>query len=152
MAIAELETAIDNSPSFAQAHYNLGWVLAFVGRHGQALSCLDKARRLSPHDPMLYAFMSVRGMALLLMGQYDEAVKWNEMAVRQPNAHFHNHAILASSLGHVGRIDEAKRAMDETRRLRPDYSSALVQRTIPFQRHEDLEHFLEGLRKAGLPA
>ena len=151
MAIAELETAIEISPSFAQAHYNLGWVLAFVGRHEQALSCLDKARRLSPHDPMLYAFMSLRGMALLLMRQYDEAVKWNEMAVRQPNAHFHNHAILVSSLGHAGRIDDAKRALDETRRLRPDYSSALVERTIPFQRRQDLEHFLVGLRKAGLP-
>ena len=90
-------------------------------------------------------------MALLLMRQYDEAVKWNEMAVRQPNAHFHNHAILVSSLGHAGRIDDAKRALDETRRLRPDYSSALVERTIPFQRRQDLEHFLVGLRKAGLP-
>jgi len=125
-------------------------VLAFVGRYEQALSCLDKACRLSPHDPLLFGFMSARGMALILMGQYDEAVKWNEMAVRQPNAHFQVHGILASSLGHLGRIDEAKRALDETSRLRPDYSSALVERTIPFQRPEDLEHFLEGLRKAGL--
>ena len=151
LAIAELETAIDISPSFAQAHYGLGWVLAFVGRYEQALSCLDKACRLSPHDPLLFGFMSARGMTLILMGQYDEAVKWNKMAVRQPNAHFQNHAILASSLGLFGRIDEAKRALDETIRLRPDFCSALVERTIPFQRPEDLEHFLEGLRKAGIP-
>jgi hypothetical protein len=28
----------------------------------------------------------------------------------------------------------------------------LVERSMPFKRREDLDHFIEGLRKAGLPA
>jgi hypothetical protein len=28
----------------------------------------------------------------------------------------------------------------------------LLERTVPFKRREDLDHFIEGLRKAGLPA
>jgi adenylate cyclase len=112
---------------------------------------LDKAYQLSPRDPLLFAFLGTRAISLLQMGQSDQAVKWSELSVRPSNAHFHNHAILTSSLGHLGRTDEAKRALDETLRLRPDYSGGAVARMMLFKHRRDLEHFLEGLRKAGLP-
>ena len=52
-------------------------------------------------------------------------------------------------------IRQKKRAWDEEDqrlRLRPDYSPVLVERIMPFKRREDLDHFIEGLHKAGLPA
>jgi adenylate cyclase len=151
LAIAELETAIALSPSFAQAHYALGWVLSFAGRAEEALSCLEHAFRLSPHDPLLFGFMNIRAVTLILMGRFEEASEWARAAIRQAGRRIHSHAILASSLGHLGRIDEARRAFDETLKLRPDYSQALVERIMPFKHREDLERFLAGLRKAGLP-
>ena len=60
--------------------------------------------------------------------------------------------MLAAALGHAGRIDEGKHVVDELLRLRPDYSPVLVERIMPFKRREDLDHFIEGLHKAGLPA
>jgi adenylate cyclase len=136
-AIAELETAIELNPSFAHAHYNLGWVLGAAGRPEEALPCLDKAYQLSPRDPLLFAFLGTRAMSLLQMGQYDQAAKWGELSVRPSNAHFHNHAILTSSLGHLGRTAEAKRALDETLRLRPDYSGGVVERMMPFKHRRE---------------
>jgi adenylate cyclase len=87
----------------------------------------------------------------MMLERYAEAVQWAQISLRQPNSHFRIHALLAAALGHAGRTDEAKHAVDELLRLRPDYSRALVERAMPYKRREDLDHFIEGLRKAGLP-
>jgi adenylate cyclase len=150
LAIAELETAIALSPSFAHAHYGLGWVLCFAGRVDEALPCLENAFRLSPRDPLLFGFMAIRAVTLILMGRFEEASEWARAAIRQGRG-IHPHVILASSLGHLDRIDDARRALEETLRLRLDYSCGLVERIMPFKHRQDLERFLEGLRKAGLP-
>ena len=86
----------------------------------------------------------------LILERYAEAVQWARIAARQSNAPFRIHGVLAAALGHAGRIEEAKHVVDELLRLRPDYSSVLIERTMPFKRREDLDHFIEGLRKAGL--
>jgi adenylate cyclase len=151
-AIAEFETAIDLSPSFAQAHFGLGWAFAYSHRPEEALSEIDKAYRLSPRDPLLFGIAATRAIALMIQERHAEAVQWARIAVRQPNAYFRVHAVLAAALGHAGRMDDGKHVVDELLRLRPDYSRLLVERTMPFKRREDLDHFIEGLRKAGLPA
>jgi adenylate cyclase len=151
-AIAELETAIDLSPSFAQAHFALGLALAYSHRPEEALSAIDKAYGLSPRDPILFGIAASRALALMMLERYADAVQWARIAVRQSNAPFRMHAVLAAALGHAGRNDEARHVIDELLRLRPDYSHVLVERSMPFKRREDLEHFIDGLRKAGLPA
>jgi tetratricopeptide (TPR) repeat protein len=150
-AIAEFKTAIDLSLSFAQAHFGLGWALAYSHRPEEALSEIDKAYRLSPRDPFLIGIAASRAIALMILERYAEAVQWARIAVRPANAPFRIYVVLAAALGHAGRIDEGKRVVDELLRLRPDYSRALVERSMPFKRREDLDHFIEGLRKAGLP-
>ena len=62
-AIAEFETAIDLSPSFAQADSGLGWALAYSQRPEEALSEIDKAYRLSPRDPLLFGITDLRDRA-----------------------------------------------------------------------------------------
>jgi adenylate cyclase len=151
-AIAEFETAIDLSPSFAQAHFGLGWALLYNQRPEEALSEIDKAYRLSPRDPLLFGMAGTRAIALMILERYAEAIRWARIALRQSNAPFRNYAVLAAALGHAGRIDEGKHVVDELLRLCPDYAPVLVERIMPFKRREDLDHFIEGLRKAGLPA
>jgi tetratricopeptide (TPR) repeat protein len=151
-AIAEFEIAIDLSPSFAQAHFGLGWAFAYSQRPEEALSEIDKAYRLSPRDPLLFGIAGTRAIALMILERYAEAVRWARIALRQSNAPFRNHAVLAAALGHAGRIDEGKHVVDELLRLCPDYSRVMVERIMPFERREDLDHFIDGLRKAGLPA
>ena len=41
--------------------------------------------------------------------------------------------------------------MARFRELEPQASIELYARTEPFKRHDDLERYLDGLRKAGLP-
>ena len=150
-AIANFTAAIQCSPSFAPAHYMLGWVFAFVGRHEEALPCLDKAYWLSPHDPLLFSFMCIRAYALMFLGRLDEALDWARASARHPSAHYQSRAHLVSILGHRNRVQEAKQVLAGILRDRSDYSCAVIERTWPIKHSRDLQFFLGGLRKAGLP-
>ena len=59
--------------------------------------------------------------------------------------------MLAVSLAHTDRIDEARQAVESLRRLVPSYDLALVRDIFRFSDTETRDYFLDGLRKAGLP-
>ncbi len=150
-AVAELETALAINPSFASAYYSLGWALLLAGRMEEAIPHVDQALRLSPHDPSLWTFLTGRAIALLLLHRYAEAADDARHALRQPSANFLTPATLASALGHLGEIDDARAALAQVYRLRPDFSGPLVAHLFRFRREAGRACFLDGLRKAGLP-
>ena len=59
------------------------------------------------------------------------------------------HRILCASLAQAGQIEEAKAAMSTLRQLQPDISVAWIKQSVPYTAGP-MEHFLEGMRKAGL--
>jgi adenylate cyclase len=59
-------------------------------------------------------------------------------------------AVLASALGHLGDIDEARRVWRELIEINPKYSFTEHFSRQPF-RQGDIERVAEGLAKAGLP-
>ncbi len=105
-AVLELERAVDLSPNYAGGHYTLAFVHSQSGDPQAAISFTDHARLLSPFDPLLFAFLGARCMALNRLGQYEEAAGWGIKAAARPNAHQHIMAIAAMSLGLAGRIEE----------------------------------------------
>jgi adenylate cyclase len=58
--------------------------------------------------------------------------------------------VLASALGHLGEVDEARRFWRELMEINPKYSFRAHFGRQPFRQH-DIEHVAEGLAKAGLP-
>lgn len=151
-SIFELEKALALNPNFAQAYLGLGMTLHFVGRHEQAIECYEKATRLSPHDPYLWAFHMMRAYALVELHRHDEALIWARSATHQGNALFWAWAILAVTLGHLGRIEEAKPVVAELLRRNPKFSCAFARDGLYYsQWPEELEYYIEGLRKAGVP-
>ena len=105
-----------------------------------------------PRDPRLWSFLLVRAFAHHLMGQYEEALEWASKALRQPNAGHWANAHVAAALGHLGRIDEAKAAVGELLRRNPEFSCSFVRKYRFYVKSSaDVENYLMGLRKAGLP-
>lgn len=94
--------------------------------------------------------MHHRSLAHLLLGQYEDAALWASKAIRQPNTVFWTHALSAASLGHLGRVDEARAALDEVLRVNADFTPEFVARVFPFKNSADAECLLDGLRAAGL--
>ncbi len=153
-AVAELEKALDLSPSFAQAHHGLGFTLVLSGRLEEGAEELDKVIRLSPRDPILWGTMSYRSVTCNLLQQYEAAADWARRAVHEPRAAgggYLSYAALASALGNLGQIAEAREAINEALRRKPDLSLAYLETTWPTKQPGGLETYFDGLRKAGLP-
>jgi adenylate cyclase len=63
-----------------------------------------------------------------------------------------SHVWLASDLAQLGYLAEAHAEAAEVLRIDPKFTIDGTQRRLAlFKRPEDVEHFLDGLRKAGLP-
>jgi DNA-binding SARP family transcriptional activator/TolB-like protein len=123
-AVQELERAVDLSPNFASAHYTLAFVHSQGGDPEAAIAFTDHARLLSPFDPLLFAMLGSRAMALMRLGRYDEAADWAIKAAARPNAHQHIMAIAAICLGLAGRTQEAATYTQKIRSRVKDYGIA----------------------------
>jgi hypothetical protein len=84
-----------------------------------------------------------------MAGRYADAVKWGRQALQQRPGILSGHRILCASLAQAGQMDEARKEMETLRRMQPDLSIAWIKRWVPYT-PGPMEHFLEGLRKAGL--
>jgi len=151
LAIEALQTALIANPSSAKAHHWLGLVFAFCRRPDDAIAEQVVATRLSPSDPWLWAFMNVRSYAYLHSNRFEQAVEWAHRSLRQPNAPRAPYIVYVIALSHLGRSDEAERACETLLVKFPGTSIAKVRNAFPFGREEDLELWIAGLRKAGLP-
>jgi Flp pilus assembly protein TadD len=120
-SLVELERAIDLSPNFALGHYTLSFVHSQAGDARAAVKFSDHSRHLSPFDPLLFAMLGSRAMALVRLGEFDEAADWGVKAAARPNAHAHILAIAAYSLALAGRIEEARAYMASIHKALPDY-------------------------------
>jgi TolB-like protein len=149
-ASLELEQAIELSPNFALGHYMVALINAQSGDPSAALGAADRARFLSPFDPLLFGPLGARALALVRLRQFDEAAEWAVKAAARPNAHAHIHAIAAMSLALAGRLEEARSHLAAIRVTVPAYR--LDEFLIAMQFAPDGEQlFREGAKRIGLP-
>jgi TolB-like protein/Tfp pilus assembly protein PilF len=150
--IAECETSIKLNPYLAQTHCALGDSLAYMDRMEESIARFEDAIRLSPHDPWRWGFFSYRSLAHLFMKQHEAAVEWANKAIRDPNCQYWANAHLAAALGHLGRIDEARNAVEELLRQKPEFSCSFARIHLFYIKSSaQIEHYLDGLHKAGVP-
>jgi len=148
-SVIELERAIDLSPNFALAHYNLAFVHSTAGDPLAAISSSDHSRDLSPFDPMLFGMLGVRAMALVRLGRFEEAADWAVKAAARPNAFAHIRAIAAYSLALAGSLDEARAYAAAVHRTLPRYSVADFLSAFRFDSH-GAALFRKGAKRVGM--
>ena len=56
-----------------------------------------------------------------------------------------------AALGHLGRHEEARDVLRRLERVEPGFTVARFIATTPLERASDREHYVEGLRRAGVP-
>ena len=86
-----------------------------------------------------------------MKGDFAKAIAEFER-VLESNPHFSlGRLMLAAAYGQAGRIDDAEWEAAEVLSLLPDFSIETVRHTMPYKNPMDMERYIDGLRKAGLP-
>jgi adenylate cyclase len=150
-AIAACDRAIALNPSYASAHFGRAHSLWQCGRAEDAIPFHDEAMRLSPRDPLIWAFMASKAIALIMLGRYEEGLDWARKGQRQPHTAIWAFMPEVSALGLLGRTDEARAALERVRQVKADVSVRFVDQALLITDSAYREHFLRGLIKAGLP-
>jgi adenylate cyclase len=153
----ELETAITLNRNEARAIFQLGQTLMWLGQPESGIPHIEKAIKLNPHDPNSANFYRMLGLCRLYLGQVDDAIDLLRKA-RAANPQFWSaHLYLAGALGFRGDLDEAKTALAEAMKLKPEVNSlARFGALFPWITNPPYWALLEktvnvGLRRAGLP-
>ena len=179
-ALSYARRAVSTDPSSHSNYLTLGQVYLWGGEHDRAIEAFERGIALNANDADGYAFLAMavimsgdgpRALELL-----DKALTINPTPLdwqrsQYVMAHFACHDYEAavatmkaldnppmtayrwviSALGHLGRIDEAKPYVEKYVQRYEDFTIRSHASKQHFKHAEDREHYLEGLRKAGMP-
>jgi TolB-like protein/class 3 adenylate cyclase/Tfp pilus assembly protein PilF len=147
---AAARRAVELNPSSPLAHTVLGWALLGAGRTDEAIAVLKKGLRLSPYGPETGYLFDDLTFAYNVAGRYTEANEAARRLIELRPGYLWGYVGLAVSFAGLDRLADARRALNEARRLNPDFSEDHVRKTCAFWDPDVLERFLAPLRKAGL--
>jgi len=153
----EFESAIALDRNNARAIYNLGGALMFLGEPEAAIPHLEKAIRISPKDTNITAFYWALGMCNIFLGKLERGLDLLRRARAANPKVYWIYIELAGAIGMSGDLDEAKSALGELIKLKPEINSLARWRScVPWlanPRHWALREKTVnvGLRRAGFP-
>ena len=149
-SLAEFELALRLNPNFSHTLTYYAAALGFCSRWEEAVAAARRAIRLSPRDHFLALPYGSACFAQYIGRNYEEAIRLARISVRLRNDYAGAHRVLTAATGMSGDADAAAAALQELRRAQPNISLAWVESHVPIQHADDLEHYLEGFRRAGL--
>jgi adenylate cyclase len=154
-AVAAGERSLVLNPSFIEAYVALCAANNILGRPDRALELTDKAIRLSPRDPHLRILYHMKGWALFMKQQDDQAIEWLRQA---EGGDVFTELILAAALALTGQEADSHETLKRYLSV-----NGVTSKTIAQLRKQQLsladnptwlaynERLFEGLRKAGMP-
>ena len=125
-SLAEFETALRLNPNFALAQGYYGLALGYCGRWRDADEAARRAIRLSPRDPYAPVYFGIAAYARFLGGDYEEAIRLAQEALRQRSDFVGAHRVLTAAAAMAGHGEIAGVALKELRRAQPNVSLAWI--------------------------
>ena len=146
-----METSVGINPSYAPVYIPLAAAMLAKGDFESMLEYTDRAIRISPNDPAMWAILAYKGSALRGLSNLDNAIATFERACTFPEAQHNTHLGLAVCYAEAGRLTEAAAPLARAREIEPRLSIAYISQTGSNSTLRNHLHWLESLRKAGLP-
>lgn len=143
-SLSAFETALQLNPNDTDIMSNMGDALAHCGRSEEAIGLLNRALLLNPFYPDQYLWYL--GGAYFNLKQYDKAIK----TLKRMNSPTEGRRLLAASYAYIGRPEEARLQASKVMEAYPNFSLSHWENVQPDVNPEDTQHFVEGLRLAGL--
>lgn len=147
VCLAAWDRVFTLNPNYCDWRY--GQSLVMFGMPVEGLAAIKRHMRLDPFFPP--QALMVEGLAHFVLRQYEQAVPpFREMVDRAPN--FRNgRMLLAATYGHMGNEREANLQTEALLRIEPDCTLKKLTEHRYLQSADDVRHYLDGLRKAGVP-
>ncbi len=143
-SLAAFETALQLNPNDTDIMSNMADALAHCGRSEEAIPLLNKALLLNPFYPDQYLWYL--GGAYFNLQRYEDAIR----TLKRMNSPTEGRRLLAASYAYLGKNEEARLQASKVLEAYPNFSLAHWEKVQPDLRPEDTEHFVNGLRLAGL--
>jgi adenylate cyclase len=158
-AIVEAEHTLLLNPSNINAYLPLGRANVFLCRPERSIEAADKAIRLSPRDPLLWAFYEMKGEAFFILQQDVNTIEWvrRSLAIApngDPSALLLLISALALSNHEADASDALKRYLSSSSAKSKTNSQFQKLRRSLADNPKWLAYnvrFAEGLRLAGMP-
>ena len=147
-ALVEAQKAIEYDPNYANGYVLLATLLYYAGRPEEGLARIREAMQINPHHPYNYHFHL--GQAYFVLHRYTEAIDALNLGLASNPASERMRIWLAAALAQSGDIEAAKWEGEQIMMADADFSLERVSQAFPFKNPADTEHFLAGLRLAGL--
>jgi adenylate cyclase len=148
-ALASANRSLELNPSFALGYHCLHSATFFLGDFEASIDAVKQAARISPNDPWLFYFLTGVSACHYMLHQYEEAIDAGRIAVERYPMYANALRWYALSLAQAGRQDEAGQMIQRWR----DITNSSVEKAhnaYPIRDPVHLEHYRDGLRKAGL--
>jgi TolB-like protein/class 3 adenylate cyclase/Tfp pilus assembly protein PilF len=144
-----VKRAVEANPNDAMVLTRAGICHLKGGSLDEAMILLERVIRLSPGD----TFAAKTGIANvhLCLGRYQDALDWAGRSLAENPRFDPTHWMLIAANAHLGRLDEARRALAVLLEIMP---GTTVTRVAKGQHSKDprrTEVLIEGLRLAGMP-
>ncbi|MEM8651202.1 MAG: adenylate/guanylate cyclase domain-containing protein [Pseudomonadota bacterium] len=143
-AISAYERASSLNPNDADLMSDMADALAHSGRSEEAVDLLLKAMRLNPFYPDQYIWHL--GGAYFNLKEYEKAIR----TIKTMQNPTEGRRILAASYGHLNMEVEASAEARRVLEAHPNFNVDHWASVQPDKFQDDVDHFVEGLRRAGL--
>ena len=145
---AHLDRALELNPNDPDGFAYKGVHLEKTGDLPGAIECFQKAMRLNPYHPAWYLWKL--GRAYYVTRQYEKALIPLKEALNRNPKFKRARVTLLAAYAQLGRTEDAAGHLEELLAHHPE-SSLKQEAQWAFMGDEEREHWLEGLRKAGVP-
>jgi len=142
--------AIDGGSAWAWGRS--GWLDLYRGDPESAIERLRIGLDLAPQDPLSFNSMVGIGCAYFMTGNYVEAARWQQTALREHPSAIWVHRTMCPAYVLGGNRSEARQSLDAWRAHHPDLTLSEVQRGMPPLPESYRNLVFAALSDIGLPA
>jgi adenylate cyclase len=133
----ELETAITLDPNNVRAFRQLGYTLMQLGKPDAAIPLIEKGIRLSPFNSGTPGAYQVLGLCHLLLGDIEQAIIYSRKSLAENPRLYYTYTHLAAEFALKGDLAQARAALTEGIRLKPELCSVTrVCASLPYSHPE----------------
>jgi adenylate cyclase len=149
-AVELIDRSLSINANSTRAWSASGIVRNMVGDPETAIDHANRAIRLSPLDISVWVPHGILAIAEMQQQRYEDAAGWARKSVRQHAFNAPAYHVLAACSAHL-ELDNAQTAVARSLELDPDLTISRLKAIYPISGYKNLDGFLDGLRKAGLP-